>query len=87
MVPAAGLSAASAGILRIHESLIRTYHELLAEIEQSTRFQLHNFRIAVGSGGTARLMRRNGRPSLPEVYQKTVVRRGSSDLPSSQENQ
>lgn len=30
----------------IHESLIRTYHELLAELEQATNFQLQNFRIA-----------------------------------------
>jgi len=30
----------------IHESLIRTYHGLLAELEQATRFQLQNFRIA-----------------------------------------
>ncbi len=29
----------------IPESLIRTYHELLAEIERATHFQLQNFRI------------------------------------------
>lgn len=87
MVPAAGLSAASAGILRIHESLIRTYHELLAEIEQSTRFQLHNFRIAVGKWRNRTPDAEKRQAIVPEVYQKTVVRRGSSDLPSSQENQ
>jgi hypothetical protein len=33
------------------------------------------------------MTRNNGQPSFPEVYQKTMVRKGCSGLPSSQEDQ